>query len=87
MSDHTAAPAATALAGVISSVTDVPAGQLAGDTRFDTLGHWNSFAALRLLTAVEEHFGVKLDLRTYLGTETVDGLAELIDAAADGRQR
>ncbi|MER6331978.1 acyl carrier protein [Streptomyces sp. NPDC001034] len=87
MSDHTAAPASTALAEVISGVTDVPAGQLTGDTRFDALGHWNSFAALRLLTAVEEHFGVKLDLRTYLGTETVDGLAGLIDAAADGRQR
>ncbi|MCK7621801.1 acyl carrier protein [Streptomyces sp. RS10V-4] len=87
MSDHTAAPAPTALAEVISGVTDVPAGQLTGATRFDTLGHWNSFAALRLLTAVEEHFAIKLDLRTYLRTETVDGLAALIGAAAGGRQR
>ncbi|WP_338700461.1 acyl carrier protein [Streptomyces sp. Q6] len=87
MSEHLAASAPTALADVISTVTDVPAAQLTKDTRFDSLGHWNSFAALRLLTAVEEHFGIKLDLRTYLGTETVDGLAALIDTATAGRQR
>ncbi|MEV5612327.1 acyl carrier protein [Streptomyces sp. NPDC052225] len=87
MSEHIAAQAPTALAQVISTVTDVPAGQLTGDTRFDSLGHWNSFAALRLLTAVEEHYGIKLDLRTYLGTETVDGLAALIAAANPERQR
>lgn len=50
-------------------------------TRFETLDGWTSLAALRLLTAVEEWFGVRLDLRTYFSASRLDELSSMITAA------
>ncbi|MEU8485562.1 MULTISPECIES: acyl carrier protein [unclassified Streptomyces] len=85
MTDPTTTDTHTAeLVRVISDVTDAPAGTLTGASRFDELDNWSSLAALRLLTAVEDAFGVRLNLRAYLATETVDGLARMIEAGISG---
>ncbi|MFE2989881.1 acyl carrier protein [Streptomyces sp. NPDC059262] len=78
------APRTDELVRVISAVTDAPAGTLTGASRFDELDNWSSLAALRLLTAVEDAFGVRLNLRAYLATETVDGLARMIATGPTG---
>jgi acyl carrier protein len=67
--------------GLIEQVTDVPADEIAGDCRFDTLENWTSFAALRLLTLVEEAFGVGLDFREYIAAAEVGDLAALVLSA------
>ncbi|MFD3559253.1 acyl carrier protein [Streptomyces sp. NPDC058686] len=85
MTDPTTTDTHTAeLVRVISDVTDAPASTLTGASRFDELDNWSSLAALRLLTAVEDAFGVRLNLRAYLATETVDGLARMIEAGISG---
>ena len=66
------------VAGLIEQVTDAPADEITGDTRFDALDSWTSFAALRLLTLVEEAFGIGLDLRAYLALARVEDLASLV---------
>lgn len=77
----------TALVRLIATVTDVPEDAIAVDSRFDELGDWSSHVALRLFTALEDTFGVRLNLKTYLETETVGALAELTMAAAAIRSR
>jgi len=67
--------------GLIEQVTDVPAEEITADTRFDGLDNWTSFAALRLLTLVEEAFGIGLDFRTYFAAARVGDLASLVMAA------
>ena len=66
------------LARIVADVTDLPAEAITPGSRFHDLGEWSSLAALRLLTAVEEHFGIRLELRRYLGTETVGELSAMI---------
>jgi acyl carrier protein len=82
--DTATVPRTDELVEVISAVTDAPAGTLSGSSRFDELDNWSSLAALRLLTAVEDAFGVRLNLRAYLATETVDGLARMIATGPTG---
>ncbi|MEV7096290.1 acyl carrier protein [Amycolatopsis sp. NPDC051045] len=69
------------LTRLIAAVTDVPLADLTPDRSFTDLAGWSSHTALRLFTAVEDTFGVRLDLKTYLTTATVGGLAELTAAA------
>lgn len=65
---------------MIEEVTDVPARQISNSSRFDDLSdcNWTSFQALRLLAAIEDHFGVRLDLREYLSIRDVGGLIAVI---------
>ncbi|UOZ05524.1 acyl carrier protein [Amycolatopsis sp. WQ 127309] len=69
------------LARLVATVTDVPAAEITPDRRFAELPGWSSHTALRLFTAVEDAFGVRLVLKTYLATESVGALAELTAAA------
>lgn len=68
---------------LIEQVTDVPADEIDGASRFEALDNWTSFAALQLLVAIEERFGVRLDLRSYLAWSRVDELAAGIATALD----
>jgi acyl carrier protein len=63
---------------LIGQVTDVPAADIGPASRFEDLTNWNSLAALALLTAVEDRFGVKLDLRAYFAVTEVRELASLV---------
>ena len=53
--------------------TEVPASAMLED-----VPGWDSMNALRLLAAIESHFGVRLDLRTYAAVETVGQLCGMI---------
>ena len=66
---------------LVAEVAEVPAEQVRASSRFDELGAWGSFAALRLLAGVETRFGVRLDLRDYLAIEHVGGLADAVSSA------
>lgn len=63
---------------LIEQVTDVPAEEIDGDTRFDALDNWTSFAALSLLTGIEDRLGIRLDLRGYLACACVEQLVSSI---------
>jgi acyl carrier protein len=72
--------------GLIEQVTDAPAGEIGPESRFDALENWTSFAALRLLTLVEEAFGVGLDFRAYFAAAQVEDLTSLVVAEALGQE-
>ncbi|MFF1561657.1 acyl carrier protein [Streptomyces sp. NPDC058279] len=63
---------------LVARVSQHPVDDIAADTRFIGLGRWGSLAAMRLLAAVEQTYGVQLDLRSYMKLETVGGLADEI---------
>ncbi|CAM4438239.1 acyl carrier protein [Nocardia ninae] len=71
----------TTLAQLISTVTDLPPEQITDERRFDELDNWTSHTALRLFTALEDRFAIRLDLKTYFQTPTVAALADLIATA------
>ncbi len=68
------------VAGLVGQVTDVPVEEITADARFDVLANWTSSAALRLLTGIEEQFGIRLDLQRYFAISDVGGL---VDAVSD----
>jgi acyl carrier protein len=78
----------TIVVDLVEQVTGVDATELADGTRFERLAGWTSLEALRLLTAVEQRFGVGLDLREYFAASTLADLVALIHAGlADAGQR
>jgi acyl carrier protein len=70
-----------AVADLIGHMTDVPVEEISVESRFEDLDNWTSFAALRLLTGVEERLGVRLDLRGYLAVQHVGELVSLVAVA------
>lgn len=68
----------TELVRLVAEVSPTPPHEVTGSSRFEELAEWGSMAALRLLATVEPHWGVRLDLRRYLATETVGELADVI---------
>lgn len=77
----------TTVADLIEQVADVPAERISPDVRFETLANWTSLEALRLLAAIEDDLGVRLDLREYLAVSAVGELIDLIAAELDGAPR
>jgi acyl carrier protein len=73
---------ATRLHTLIADQCDVPAAGITPGTYFTDLPGWSSLAALRLLGAVEESFGIRLDLRRYLALATVGELTGTVAAEA-----
>ncbi|MFI6921163.1 acyl carrier protein [Nonomuraea spiralis] len=69
------------LTRLIAQTTRERGRPITGESRFEGLGNWSSLAALRLLTLIEQRWGVTFDLRAYLAIETVGDLAEAIKAA------
>jgi len=74
-----------AVAELVEEVTDVPVDEIEAASRFESLDNWTSLAALQLLTAVEERFGVRLDLRAYFATTRVGDLVSMIAEDAHAR--
>jgi len=77
----------TVVVDLVEQVTGIPADELGEGTNFERLGGWTSLEALRLLTAVEDTLGVRLDLRTYFAAATIADLVALIHAGLAARQR
>ncbi|MFG2169100.1 cyclase family protein [Micromonospora chersina] len=63
---------------LIGDHCDAPASGITPATCFADLPGWSSLAALRLFTALEESFGISLDLRCYLAITTVAELTEVV---------
>jgi acyl carrier protein len=74
-----------AVVALVAQVTDVPVEDISAGLRFIELDNWTSFTALRLLTAVEDRLGVRIDLREYLAANEVGELVAIVDAARDQR--
>ncbi|SEQ79655.1 Acyl carrier protein [Lentzea xinjiangensis] len=71
----------TEVAGLVGQVTDLPAEDISADARFDALANWTSYDALRLLTGIEQHFAVRLDLQEYFAIKDVGGLVAAVSSA------
>jgi acyl carrier protein len=71
------------LVDLVERVTELPG--IAPSSRFETLGNWTSLSALRLLTDIEDRFGVRLDLRAYFAVADVDQLSTLVSSTMVGR--
>lgn len=76
---------AATIADLIERTTGIPAGEIEPASRFAGMGNWTSLAALQLLTRIEDHFGIKLDLRAYFAVADVAGLVSLVGAAPQDR--
>ncbi|SDG06624.1 Acyl carrier protein [Lentzea fradiae] len=74
----------TGVADLVGQVTDLPPEDISAEARFDALANWTSYDALRLLTGIEQHFAVRLDLQEYFAIKDVGGLVTAI-AAAQGK--
>jgi acyl carrier protein len=75
------------LTRLIALVTRAQDRQITPDARFEALGNWSSLTALRLLTMIEQQWGIALDLREYFAIETVGGLADAIAGARSAGPR
>lgn len=71
------------LVGLVEQITERP--DISPASRFYSLGNWTSLAALRLLTDIEDVFGVRLDLREYLAVTEVGQLSDLVTTALGDR--
>ncbi|WP_329101285.1 acyl carrier protein [Micromonospora sp. NBC_01699] len=69
--------------GLVERVTESP--DISPASSFHSLADWTSLAALRLLTEIEDEFGVQLDLRTYLAVNDVGQLSDLVSTALGDR--
>jgi acyl carrier protein len=76
---------AATIADLIERTTGIPTVEIEPASRFAAMGNWTSLAALQLLTRIEEHFVVKLDLRAYFAVNDVAGLVSLVGAALEER--
>lgn len=82
----TPAPTDLAPTGLVDTVAAISAEQLGVERPLDpatdlrTLDGVDSLRLLRLVTRIEEHFGVELDDAEVFDTHTVGGLADLVRA-------
>ncbi|MER7753818.1 acyl carrier protein [Kitasatospora sp. NPDC097643] len=83
LSDATLSDVTGRLVGLVEQVTELPG--LTTESRFQNLDNWTSLAALRLLTDIEDTFGVQLDLRAYFAIADIDQLSELVTSALAAR--
>ncbi|MBZ6093501.1 acyl carrier protein [Streptomyces olivaceus] len=68
----------TTLRPLVGKVTTVPHDEITAERRFEDLGRWGSLAAVRLLSAVEQQYGISLSLSAFMRIETVGELADRI---------
>ncbi len=71
----------TEVARVIGQVTDLPAERISSESRFESFNEWTSYAALRLLSGIEQRFGVRLNLQEYFSIKDVGGLVDAVSGA------
>jgi acyl carrier protein len=68
------------LAEVMADILDVPVGEVRPETVRDGHPTWDSFNHLRLMTAIEEEFGVQFSMDEIEGIETAGQLDALLSA-------
>ncbi len=62
------------LVQIFAETLDVPVGDLSDESSPDTVGSWDSLAAMALVVAIEEEFGVNLSTREIMKMSSI-GLA------------
>ena len=67
---------------IISDVLDVDAEQLDADTAQDDLEEWDSLAQLRIVTALEQEFGIKPTMREISELNSIPAITRFVKAAA-----
>jgi acyl carrier protein len=66
------------LAEVMADILEVQAGELSRETVRDGHPTWDSFNHLRLMTAIEEEFGVQFSMDEIESIETAGQLDDLL---------
>jgi acyl carrier protein len=67
------------LAEVMAEILDVPVADITADMVRDGHPTWDSFNHLRLMTAVEEEFGIQFSMDEIEGIETAGQLEALLE--------
>lgn len=70
----------TSLEHVLAGVLDLPAEDIGEDTGRDTSAEWTSLAHVRVVTAVEDAYGVALTTREITDVTTVGRLRAVLAA-------
>jgi acyl carrier protein len=73
MSNHQAAVAA-----LVASVLNLADGTVGADASMETLPQWDSLAQLNICLAVQERFGVAMDMQAIASSTSVAALAALL---------
>lgn len=77
MSDH----ATTKVIALVAAELDVPPGKINAASSIDTIPEWDSMAHLNICLAIQDRFGIKLDMDTIGELTSVAALAKLVDKA------
>lgn len=64
----------SAVIDVAASVFELPAAELAADASPETVDNWDSLNHLKLITAVETAFGIRLPMTRVLEIDTIEAL-------------
>ena len=66
---------------LVAAELDVPPGKINAASSIDTIPEWDSMAHLNICLAIQDSFGIKLDMDTIGELTSVAALAKLVDKA------
>jgi acyl carrier protein len=66
---------------LVATELDVPPGRINAKSSIDTIPEWDSMAHLNICLAIQDRFGIKLDLEAIGELTSVAALAKLVDEA------
>ena len=72
----------TMLVEILATLLGLSADTIAPNARVADLAGYDSVQALRLISHLEASLGIRLDFERFYQAETLDQLAELLDASA-----
>lgn len=67
---------------LVASELDLPANKVNAGSSIDTLPEWDSMAHLNICLAIQDSFGITLDMDTIGEITSVAALAKLVEKAA-----
>ena len=66
---------------IVSDVLDVDTGSISPDSAQGDIPEWDSLAQLRIVTALEQEFGVKPTMRQIPELNSIPAIARYLDSA------
>jgi len=69
----------SAVIEIAASVFEVAVNELCMEASPETLDTWDSLNHLRLITAIETSFDVRLPMKTVLAIDTIEALVEAVE--------
>jgi acyl carrier protein len=67
---------------IVSDVLDVETGRISPDSAQGDIPEWDSLAQLRIVTALEQEFGVKPTMREIPELNSIPAITRYLDSAA-----